>query len=502
MCLSRYGYETDIVPPDPLLRRIPIPSRVLQRNNVEIFISTLNVDVSGPGRAVAADNPKDAILVPLIQPPDATGRYTTVTYPVHKALVFGSGLESCLAYGRYTAGEDLDMPARMVTLAVGFQAPQSEPEQSAGGTCALVDVHTAAQALATFRESVANSVAYERGWFRSGLPVVSEWLTEGVKASETDVKPAVKSLVVSLLDDTERSIMAEDAQRLQETLASAIPQTTTQALLDSLRTWSEHAHAELRDQLDIAFAGRAWRRLSWWKLFWRVDDVGMIASEVLERRWLVGAEKDVIWLAGRIEEAGFLKGAAAEGERAGLRALDAEARPRLGRAPTALKMGDLVQRDLLPLEDDGAAAPALRPWPLQVPVARRALAAESVPRLQALAQRLVLRTASTTALTAALSALLYVSVAATSAAEAGAVAALGLVWSLRRMQKRWEDARRFWEGEVREEGRKALKATEERVRAVLEAKGRPAPDPEGAEDRRVAREAVARVQEALERLEK
>ena len=48
--------------------------------------------------------------------------------------------------------------------------------------------------------------------------------------------------------------------------------------------------------------------------------------------------------------------------------------------------------------------------------------------------------------------------------EAGAVAAFGLVWSLRRMQKKWETARKFWEGEVREEGRKAVRAVEGVVR--------------------------------------
>ena len=41
--------------------------------------------------------------------------------------------------------------------------------------------------------------------------------------------------------------------------------------------------------------------------------------------------------------------------------------------------------------------------------------------------------------------------------EAGAFAALGIIWSLRRMQKKWEAARSFWENEVREEGKKAVR---------------------------------------------
>jgi hypothetical protein len=90
--------------------------------------------------------------------------------------------------------------------------------------------------------------------------------------------------------------------------------------------------------------------------------------------------------------------------------------------------------------------------------------------------------------------------------EAAAVGVLGLTYSLRRMQKLWEGSRESWEGTVREEGRRTLKATEETVRLIIQNKQREDAglglvEADGAEERRVAREAVKQVREALERLE-
>ena len=120
-----------------------------------------------------------------------------------------------------------------------------------------------------------------------------------------------------------------------------------------------------------------------------------------------------------------------------------------------------------------------------------------MPPLQALAQRLILQTMSTTSLSSALSALLWIS-SSCSVFEASAVAALGLTFSLRRMQKLWEGARESWQGTVREEGRRTLKGTEDLVRMIVRSKeqGRAQVD-EGALERRRAREAVKAVREAL-----
>ena len=90
---------------------------------------------------------------------------------------------------------------------------------------------------------------------------------------------------------------------------------------------------------------------------------------------------------------------------------------------------------------------------------------------------------------------MYISSVSTTLYEAGAVAALGIVWSLRRMQGKWETARKFWEGEVREEGRKAVRAVEGVVGDALTASNQPL---EGNAELEKAKEAVERAKAALE----
>lgn len=497
--LLRHGDETDVHPPNPLLQTISLPSRVLHKNNLEVLICTLNVNVAGPGRPTDSDRPKDAILVPSLQTPtSSSGRVTLVTYPVHKAIVIGQGIRSSVAYGRYTADTVEDISPEMVKVAIGLPAPQDEALQDTSDAFIIVDVDTAAKALSKFRESTANSVAYEQGWFRSGMPALTDWLANGVEQSESRVKPAVKNLIASILDDVEANITKEDAQRLEELVASTVSESTRQPILESIKVWAEHGHIELRDQLEGAFAGKNWRKIAWWKLFWRVDDVWMIASEVLERRWLVDAEKECIYLAGHIEQAGLFKEVERYNEDLLRKRPENVDQHTCGTYPPLPHEIVALEKRKAKLVDDGEVKfPEPKPWPAQIPITRALLLSETVPPLQALAQKLVLQTLSTTLLTSVLSALLYVSIY-TSLFEAGAVAALGLVFSLKRMQKKWESARGFWKGEIREEGRKALKDTEDKIRFIVQTTGMPKQDVDGAEERRIAKEAIQKARETLE----
>ena len=68
------------------------------------------------------------------------------------------------------------------------------------------------------------------------------------------------------------------------------------------------------------------------------------------------------------------------------------------------------------------------------------------------------------------------------------MAVVGLVYSLRRQQTKWEKARTFWEEEVREDGRTALLETEKELRKIVKEGGRPEID-------------VSDVQEAKESIE-
>jgi len=120
-----------------------------------------------------------------------------------------------------------------------------------------------------------------------------------------------------------------------------------------------------------------------------------------------------------------------------------------------------------------------------------------VPSLHALAQRLVLQTASITGFSSIVSALLYVSFPQLSVLEASAAAALGLVWSLRRMQKLWDHGRQAWQGEIVEAGRVVLKETEQKFRLLISRGGHVEKKVEGAQDRAVARAAVGEVRRVL-----
>lgn len=496
LTLCRYGVQTDYNEKHPLLRTISIPASTLHDHNLEILIIKPSPNV---GEAKAYD--PATLLVPTLETPiSANGRYSMIAYPVHKTIVHGEALAGILVYARMITGTAenttlFDLSRGIID--VSWQPPAEEDGRDYGMT--VVNLEKAEKAVTIFRQSLDNSLDYEHRWFESGAAGASKWLLQGTRVEDSRIKPALRSLIDLLLQQAEKAILSAEAESLARVTSTVIPDTTRQTLDDAVRGWAEKAHVELRDQLDSAFHRKSWRRLGWWKLFWRVDDVGTIASDILQRSWLVEAEKEMIWLAGRVEQAGCF-GPTPRGPSA---APSAEPTPTdtddhiLGVFPPPPRLSDMVGKPVV--DDEVLAIHPSRPWPQHISLARHHLALSTISSLQALAQRLVLQTMSTTAITSALSALLYVSLSTTSVYEAGAIAAFGFVYSMRRLQRKWEAARAFWEGEVREEGRKALKATEEVVRGVVMEGGRGGADADvvGAGERREAREAVEAVREVL-----
>lgn len=484
----RYGNEADPHPPSPLYKTLSIPSRVLQTHNLEVLISTLNTHVPAADTSSTAESSADAILVPIL--PVSSGRASFVPYPVHKTLVLGEGLDSAVAYGRFKSDVSSDMED-MVKVAVDLPPPMKETDSDNNSTCSAVNIDAGTAALASFRVSVANSEIYEQGWFRSGMPPLSDWLVDGLRPSNT-LKPAMKRLVESIADDVDAKITRADTAQLNYLAKSALHPDVTESILGHLESWAEKSHTELRDELDEAFGARNWHKLAWWKLLWRVDDVGMITSEILERRWLVNAEKSCIYLAGRMEQAGFPD------------------HVRMLNSPTQEDTSGISQNQPSPTVPQNATEKAIldlsaairnpQLWPAQIGARRTELSLATVPHLQALSQRLVLTALSTTSVSSALSALLYVSVPTFSVFEAGAIAAVGLTFSLRRLQKLWEKARETWQAEIREEGRKTLKVTEDTVRLIVQSSQKPVLEGEGVEERRRAREMVGRVRDALNKV--
>jgi hypothetical protein len=128
------------------------------------------------------------------------------------------------------------------------------------------------------------------------------------------------------------------------------------------------------------------------------------------------------------------------------------------------------------------------------------LSTGTVPPLQALGQALLLQSISTTVFSFILAALVYVSSAGASVYEIGTIAAVGVAWSMRRLQAKWELARHGWESDVREEGRKALKQAAAAIEAVIEKSGRPTESKDDVEMRNSASDSINLARKALEQL--
>lgn len=464
-----------------MVHELHISSPVLNGHKLELLV--LEMD---PPRAGELNSFAEAVLVPTMEiPTSSTGRYTHVTTPVHKSFIVSDGVVGAAAVLGYPVGLDTELVGTAVELKVGTE------EEKARLPFQVIDVSLGSDALDLFRKSVDNALVYEQNWFVSGVAGILEWIKSGTATTDGEMKEPLQKLIQSVISNAILAIEAERARQLSAALSSKVSAAKLDELREGVVKWAERAHTELRDQLDIAFEGRRWRRLGWWKLFWRVDDVSMIASDILSQRFLPDAEKEIIFVSGCIAQAG-VSGAQGSGANWAYKHVQEKAKETtIGSAPPPPKVRDLIETP----QDTGSVKIKAYPWPQQIPITRAYLSQESVPALQALAQKLVLQTLSTSSLASAFAGLIYVSSVSTGLYEAGAVAALGIVWSLRRMQGKWEAARKFWEGEVREEGRKAVRGVEGTANDLLNIPDQPVEvDPA----LQKANEAVYRAKDALE----
>jgi hypothetical protein len=463
-----------------LVQQLSMSSATLSGHKLELLVLEMDPQRAGDQGAFT-----EALLVPTMEiPTSSTGRYTPVTTPVHKSLIIAEGIMGAASVLAYPTDVDRDLIGTAVDMVVGASEIPELPFK-------VIDVTLGSEALETFRQSLDNALIYEQNWFTSGIPEILEWIKSGAGPTNGQTKEPLRKLIESVILNATASIEAEQARQLSAALSAKVSAKELDDLRLGLSEWAVRAHTELRDQLDIAFEGRRWRKLGWWKLFWRVDDVSMIASDILSQRFLPDAEKEIIYQAGCIAQAGVLNDIPERSPKNWAYKPVQEENPTSGLAPPPPTVQDLVEapRDILPIK----LKP--RPWPLHIPATRLYLLQETVPALQALAQKLVFQTLSASSLSTVFGGLVYLSSVSNGLYEAGGVAALGIVFSLRRMQGKWETARKYWEGEVREEGRKAVRQVEGVVADVLNAPDRPLEvDPEIEE----AREAVNRARDALE----
>src|SRR2546423_5600670 len=103
--LIRYGE-----PPNPSLQQIcqeppiiSIPALVLQRNNLEILVSSVNAPSARAGLS-DGNTTSDALLSPTVgMPSDASGRQIMINQPVHKSLLVAENLHELIGVAELLA---------------------------------------------------------------------------------------------------------------------------------------------------------------------------------------------------------------------------------------------------------------------------------------------------------------------------------------------------------------------------------------------------------------
>ncbi|RDL38665.1 uncharacterized protein BP5553_03005 [Venustampulla echinocandica] len=484
-----------------MVQELHVSSPMLNGHKLEILV----LETDPPTAAVGADGSfEETVLVPTMEIPTSnTGRYTPVTTPVHRSLLVSQGIVG--AASLLSAPPNTDRT--IINLAVDLQYKRQDEEPPL--PFQIIDVSLGTSAVVSFRESVRNALDYEHNWSASGAPEVLKWLKAGTAPVEGTMKLPVRRLIESVLENTNSAIQAEQARQLSTALTTKVSDPQLRSLQESLTLWAERAHTELRDQLDIAFNGRRWEKLKWWKLFWRVDDVSMITTDILNQRFLRDAEEEIIFLAGRIQESGITT----LSERPDGTPRDWPRKPvplvraghKLGAEPPPPRLMDIS------IPEDGIRPPRTDgpPWPSHILLARSHFISTTVSSLQATAQSLVLQALGTSAIAGGLAGLVHAYniltplFAATAVPaqylDAYSVAGVGIVFALWKLQGKWELSRKRWEGEVRECGRSTIQALEEVVGGVLRDANKASyqQDP----DLEKAMEIARKVEEALKALD-
>lgn len=499
--LLRYGQEGDIEPENPLVQSIPVPSAFLMRHNLEILIATLNAGDSRSLRHV--QDFVDATLVPALTLPNSIRGVGFIRYPVHKSMIVAEGIAGAVQLGQFPLSNDDDgLISSTVDISLRQGASPDAPSEQVGGN--PVDLDLADHALGLLRSSEGRGATFGDEWLNSRVPAVSEWLASDDSAS--GLKPTVADYISSTLQATEQSIDRVQTEQTEKAEGSAVPETKRSELQFAIRDWAAEAHKDLRINLTTALESPSWRRTAWFRLLWRIDDVSYSATDVLRHNWLSEAEQSLAFLSGRIRESGL----AAEGDLretgTGQKLLEDGMKAEMQTYDQVKDREDSVAevmqmpRVLSQVQQDSGLNPLFDPpWPQTINMARQTLLHADVPILHRRAQGLVLSTLTTIGGTAALGGWLWVATSGVAIYEAGAIAALGLVWSLRRLQLLWGKERDGLAATARETGRKVLAEVEDNLRRIVREGGRWNVNPEDAKSWRRAKDAVQACRGALEK---
>lgn len=489
--LLRYGEQSEesgVQPASsPLVKEMRVPSARLKSWNVEILITGLNASgYTTSDSAEGARELEESILVPPVTMPNSTGgRVGFVRYPVHKALIVAEGVSGAVEFGRLAP---METNGELINAALNLPLRGKLGDGEAAVNAISIDL--AEPALDALRKDYrANGAIYSSRWLDSNLPRVASWLSDASKPSDDrhHLKPAVEALLASVLSRGVRTISTAEATA--GSASDTVPDAKRTSLQSAISSWSEEAHRDLQLNLNAALISPVWRRTSWWRLFWRIDEVSMSASDVLRRGWLVDAEQSLAFISGRILEADL----ASEEELKQDSANDVDQAKllpgvskaefdeyRAANAPSApaQKIESLANLMEFPLkvarmkEQSGLDVFFDPPWPQIIHLAREQMLHQLVPSMHRKAQALMLTSLSTIGGSGALAGWLWVASGGVALYEAGAIAALGLVWALRRLQTKWSNDREQFSETAREDARRVLAEVEGKLRRLVSEGGK------------------------------
>ncbi|KAI5285900.1 hypothetical protein KEM54_000211, partial [Ascosphaera aggregata] len=416
--LVRYGDELELSMPSSILPTITIPSRLLKTHNIEFLISPMGpqpLKMDAPHR----NRPFDRFLVPNIPIHSSVGSHCTLApFPVHKTIICGDGIDSVLAYGNIIGNENMSNKCS-VSVQAAFQVRAQHEQARMEKGVTLIDTDRAIDALDKFRQSAKNASEFEKGWAASNVQALVDWLPMSTKSKE-GLNTEVKRHIFSILEDAEMNIRDDEERALNYARACTVPDTVRKDLSVSVDFWAEKNHTELREELERGFATANWKNLTWWKLFWHVDDVEMYAEEIIKERWLKRAEAETLWIGGRLRQAGLLKEDINETYEEDATKACPAASPNQQSSPIESPSDATTAKHSH--TSDGRGKGSMTLWPSRLSQARANLISSTVPPLHALAQNLVFFSISTTSLTSALSILTYLSSPAMTLYEAGVIA--------------------------------------------------------------------------------
>ncbi|KAJ9616223.1 hypothetical protein H2204_013967 [Knufia peltigerae] len=505
----RYGQ-----PPNPNLPQprtstpvLYVPSDVLLRNNVEVLVSTIQGLGNGELLQGAHTVTADAFLSPSVGTPTAaSGRQVAISQPVHSTLLVTNGLGELMAAAELLASTNFVAPEdrRSVQSVVNLEGTKTTAAH--GRQVLIVDATKAEEGLAAIRRSVTEARTYEHKWIDSGLPSLTTWLTSSSAArSEGPIPATVKTLISSVLTNATRNLQAQAALEKRSNAARSINYTTKATLEDLIEEFSRNAHQELQSGLSSAWGSRNWRKLAWYKLFWRVDDVGLIITDLITNAWLPRTERAVYELSGRFSQAGIsLMDVPQNGNTVALPETEKIEEPtQVLQAQAGVATEPAIEPVLVNrtgrTEIEMAAIPRPVPLSSSISAIRATQIDRAITSLTSTAQQIVLKTLSLTGLSAGLSGLTYVSVAG-SMYEAGTIVALGTAYALWRMQSDWLNATKTLETALHEEGKTLIRRMVGRMRDLVEQGSKVVEDEVEVHTRREAEDAVLRAKEELERL--